>query len=203
MTDPLEATTLHVRRAIGGDHASIGWIVEHFSPLLLLQARYRLGRTLRGRYDPEDLVQQVWAICLPRLGRIIPREGRYTPVLLKYLGSTLVRHYGNLVEKHLAGRAVAPGEGEDILEDVPAETTAVLSRVMRNEELSRVTASIAALDEREREIIVLRGIERLPYKIIARRLAGGEEALRARYSRALKRLKGILAAGVSSELAES
>lgn len=57
MSAPLGGTTPHVRRAIGGDHASMGWLVERFSPLLLLQAEYRLGRTLRGRFDPEDLVQ--------------------------------------------------------------------------------------------------------------------------------------------------
>jgi RNA polymerase sigma factor (sigma-70 family) len=201
--DDSAQTTLHVRAAVRGVPDSVAWIVQRFSPLLLEQARYRLRRVLKGRYDAEDLVQQVWAISLPRLADLVPRHGRYTPVLLRFLANTLLRHYGNLVEKHLAGHGVeidVDGDGSAGLDRIPASTTEVLTRVMRSEEAARLTESLRRIDDDEREILVLRGIEQLPYAVIARRLQCSEEAARTRYARALKRLRGILPAVVSAEL---
>jgi RNA polymerase sigma factor (sigma-70 family) len=71
---------------------------------------------------------------------------------------------------------------------------------MRSEEAARLTESLRRIDDDEREILVLRGIEQLPYSVIARRLQCSEEAARTRYARALKRLRGILPAVVSAEL---
>src|SRR5262245_40615244 len=51
-SDPDAVTSIHVQRAKHGDEASLDWIVRRFTPLLLAQARYRLGASLRAHYDP-------------------------------------------------------------------------------------------------------------------------------------------------------
>src|ERR1043165_7489668 len=105
--DDADLTSVHVRAALDGDSTSLEGIISHFSPFLLAQARYRLGRHLRGRYDPEDLVQQTWCVALPKLDRIVPRDGRCTPVLLRFLGTVLLRHYRRLLEKHRQNEPLA------------------------------------------------------------------------------------------------
>ena len=78
----MEDTTTLVRRAKLGDHESLATLVEKLTPLLLAQARYRLG-TSNTEVDPDDVVQEVWARALPRLPELSDRDGRQTPVLLK------------------------------------------------------------------------------------------------------------------------
>ena len=64
------ATTMQVAQAIGGDLQSLNWVVARLSPVLMAQAKYRLGRALRKHLDPEDLVQEAWAAALPKLGAL-------------------------------------------------------------------------------------------------------------------------------------
>src|SRR5690242_6331690 len=79
-------TTRHVRAAVAGDAEATAWLVSRFSPLLRRQAALRLGAAADdGGVD--DIVQDVWLWALPRLGRVRPHDGRYTPSLLAYLGA--------------------------------------------------------------------------------------------------------------------
>ena len=90
-TDPGEDdgqdTSFHARRAAEGEIESLDWIVRRFSPLLLAQARFRMGESLRRYVSPEDVVQEVWAVGLDRLPGLKPRAGRLTPVFLKFLST--------------------------------------------------------------------------------------------------------------------
>ena len=62
--DADDMTTMHVRRAVGGDLTSLDWVVSRLAPLLVAQAQWRLGTALRRYYDPEDLVSDAWAVTL-------------------------------------------------------------------------------------------------------------------------------------------
>src|ERR1043165_8223664 len=91
-TPPSSAmTSFHVRRAIDGDGTSLSWTITHLTPLLEAQASYRTGSILRRFIDPSDVVAEVWMIALPRLRDLRPRDGRYAPVLMKFLSSALLR----------------------------------------------------------------------------------------------------------------
>ena len=86
----MKATTAHVRRAIDGDEEALGWLIQRFTPFLEVQIQIRVGG--RGSsQDVEDMVADVWVVALQRMRDIRPREGRYTPALAKFLGSTAIR----------------------------------------------------------------------------------------------------------------
>ena len=68
-SDGGDKTTVHVRRAISGDSQSLAWIVARLTPLLIAQAHYRLGTKLRTRYEPEDIVQDSFAVALETIGK--------------------------------------------------------------------------------------------------------------------------------------
>ena len=198
-------TTIHVRRALDGDRASLDWIVAHFSPLLLAQARYRLGDTLKNLYDPEDLVSETWAVALPRLPELPPRDGRHTPVLLRFLGTTLLYRFNNLLRKHLGGKPKQKRGSEgvsseaDPLAALPADVSGVVSKALRHEAKGVVGESIDRLGEEDREIVILRGIEQNSPEEVAALLGIPQPHVNVRYHRALKKLRVLLPASVFDE----
>jgi RNA polymerase sigma factor (sigma-70 family) len=200
-----DLTSFHVLRAEQGDVASLEWVVRRFSPLLLAQAEFRLGPRLRRLWEPEDLVGEVWAITLPRLGGLARREGRKTPVLLRFLTTTLLNRIIGLVKKEVTGprgRQVLDGkaEAEDILAGLPSDSSGVVTSAVRRERDGTVTTVLAGLEPEDREIIVLRGIEQNPGATVAVLLGISEAAVSMRYHRALERLRKRLPSSVFEEL---
>jgi len=189
--DPAGLTSLHLRRAREGDGDSLAWIIEKFSPLLLANARYRLGGSLRSLYDPEDLVNDVWTVALPRLKELPDRGGRYTPVLLKFLSTTLLNRFYNLVHKHVRGkprrlRGEMDSEGEP-LDRLPDPLTGIVTRLARQETASAVAEKFEKLAPKDRELIILRGIEQHSYKEIAAIPRSCERSFPVRSSRSFSR----------------
>jgi RNA polymerase sigma factor (sigma-70 family) len=191
-------TSFHVRRALNADEHSLGWIIERFTPLLLAHARYRLGGRPPTFYDPEDLVNDVWFLCLPafRPGKIVPRRGRFTPVLVKFLSTTLLRRYNDLMRKHVIGK---PRRVEPV-EPTPESCSDVVVKAGRSETARTVTRAIERLSADDREILVLRGMEQAPYALIAARLGVVEGTLRSRFHHALGRLRAALPSSIVEDL---
>lgn len=201
---PQALTSFHVRRARSGDELSLTWLVERISPLLRAAAEYRLGRTLRALYDPEDIVHDVWVTVLPRLHELPSRDERYTPVLLKFLSSTLRFRISNLIQKHISGKPVRQlaSEERDPLDEAVAHTTDIVHRAARNEVCRLIAAGLERLEPRDQEIIVLRGIEQHPYQEIAAVLGADAKVLAVRYQRALEKLRRELPGSVYDELGD-
>lgn len=192
-------TTLHVRAAMAGDRGSLDWIVAHLTPLLIAQAEYRLGPALRKEVDPEDLVNEAWLVALPRLAELA-HHARVTPVLLKFLTTTMVFRINHLLRRRaLDVRAELPGEG---LGQLPASTSGVVTGAARGERMDLVRRQIDALEPIDREIVVLRGIEQHKSQVVAVMLAITPAAVDQRYSRALKRLRAAMPDSAFGELDE-
>jgi RNA polymerase sigma-70 factor (ECF subfamily) len=202
-------TTVHVRRARDGDDEALAWVVRRFSPVLLAQARYRIGPQLAAVADPEDLVNDVWVVALGRLREIPSRGGRFTPVLMRFLSTTLLHRLQALLRKHIRGkpaRVVAEADGTgrdpDPLAGIAALTRGVVTRVVEHEHEAAVSEALEALGDADREIIVLRGIEQNASQAVAAQLGIEETAARVRYHRALKRLRAALPKSIFSEFPE-
>ncbi len=197
-----QMTSLQLRRAVGGDADSLTWVVRRLSPLLIAQADYRLGPDLRKLYDAEDLVSEVWMVALPRLGDLSSRDGRQTPVLLKFLTTTLTFRINNLLRQMIRRRSHAEGEPERLagLEDLPARTRGAITQAVRRETVDQVAASLEGLEPQDREIILLRGIEQQTNGEVAAALDLTPKAVSTRYHRALDKLRARLPCEVFDEL---
>jgi RNA polymerase sigma factor (sigma-70 family) len=200
-------TTFHVRRAIDGDQVSLAWLVERLSPALVAQAAWRLGTTLRRYYDPEDLVSDVWLRTLPRLHELPARDGRHTPVLLRFLATTTLNVVNNLAKKHLRrDRADLPVHrpGDDTARDpmagLPSAVTDAVTAAVRNERHRVFAAALEALDPKDREVIMLRGIEQRTNESAGALLGITPAAVGMRFHRALARLREQLPGSVFDEL---
>jgi RNA polymerase sigma-70 factor (ECF subfamily) len=194
-----ELTSLHLQRAVAGDAGSQAFVVERFTPVLLAQARHRLQGRLAAVCEPIDVVQEVWSIALPRLGDLQPRDGRYTPVLLRFLATTVLRRVNWLVRKHLtAGRPLA-GEAGDV-QALPDDVTGAITRAHCADVAQKLEAALAELPDDEREVVVLRGIEQLSNRAVARQLGVEDFVVTRRYQRALRRLQDALPGSVFWDL---
>ncbi|HEX5054005.1 MAG TPA: sigma-70 family RNA polymerase sigma factor [Planctomycetota bacterium] len=201
---PGDVTSLHVHRAISGDVTSTSWLVERLNPLLLAQASWRLGSELRRSCDPEDLVHEAWLVLLPRLPSLPARDGRMTPVLLSFLSTTILHKVHNLL-RHAARRRVAPDHrsSDDTTPPEPeGPRSEVIRAVVRRETACRVRAALDELDARDREIVLLRGIEQQPPEDVAGLVGSTNGAVCKRYQRALAKLRARLPDSVFAELIE-
>jgi RNA polymerase sigma-70 factor (ECF subfamily) len=201
--DPLNTTSWHARRAEDGDRASLDWIVRRLSPVLLAQAAHRLGPKLRALYDPEDVVDEVWAVALPRLADLTRRDGRSTPVLLRFLATTLLYRVNDLVRRHVTGpdgRRAAGGEAESALARLSDDASGALQRVVREETRHVVTRTLEELEPADREILVLRAIEQNSNQTAAMLLGLSPSAASMRYKRALETLRARLPGSVFDEV---
>ena len=197
-----DATSIHARRAGTGDGASIAWIIERFTPLLLAQARYRLGPGLRHVHDPADLVNDVWAIAIRRLPEIELEQSRAAATLVRFLSTTLLNHFRNLLKRHLRARRRLGRQVEDDagLDDLPAETSGIVTRAVRSEVRGRIAEALAMLDALDREIVLLRGVEQASARDVGAVLGMAPNTVTVRYRRALKKLRGLLGESIFDEL---
>ena len=199
-----QLTTMHVRRAVGGSPASVSWVVERFTPLLIAQARYRTGGDLGRMCDPEDIVQDVWLRVLPRLGELTP-EQRFTPTLVSYLSRAVLHQVNNTLRLMLRRRmrgGLAPGAVPSEQMDRADDCTAIVSKIVRKEGQDAVLQAIEGLPKADREVLVLRAIEQHPNPVAASILGVEPGTLAVRYHRAIKRLRDRLQGSVFDELGD-
>lgn len=196
-------TTVHVRRARGGDTDSLEWLIARFTPWLVVQADYRLGRKLRGLYDPEDLVHDVWLSALPRVGALAEREGHYTRVLLRYLSAALMYRVKDLLEKHIRNKPARAewNDGGGGIDSLAATVTGALTKAAGAEHARFLQRAIQELNDSDRELIVLRGIEQHPVQHIAALLGAPPNTVSVRYRRACDKLRAKLEAPLLDDLA--
>lgn len=202
---PADQTSLCIAGACAGDGQSRSRLIERFTPVLLAQVRFRMTRPLRG-VEPEDLVQDCWAQALPKLHQLVPRDGKLTPVLLKFLSVILLRRLNDHLRAHLRRRGAdvgfggVPTDGSDPLLAAPADVTGIVTRLARDQRSCIVQATLLDLPDEERQVVMLRGVEQLPNSEVARLLGIDDSSVTRRYQRALERLRQRLPDSVLAEL---
>lgn len=183
-----------VRAAVAGDDASIDWLVDRYTPWLLAQARARIGPELRRVVDADDLVQEVWAIALPRLRLFADRPGFDGRMLLAFLARIQLYRCNDLVRRHIVGKPRRANATELALSRLPGRHSGAVTRAVRAEVHTAVHAAIDRLDADDRRLVVLRGIEQHPVHEIAALLQISDNLVSVRYRRALERLRAAIPA---------
>ncbi len=184
---------MHARQAVDGNVSSVEWIVMRLSPLLLAHARYRLGR-LAGQHDPQDIVQDAWLTTLPRLADLVPRNGRLTPVLLRFLSTAVLNRVRNIFyDRARRGDVQSPSQ-------VATDRSGAVTQAIRAERVAAVRATIDELEPADREVVLLRGVEQVSAQAAAVLLGVSVDAVNKRYQRALARLREQLPGSVFDEV---
>jgi RNA polymerase sigma-70 factor (ECF subfamily) len=156
----------------------------------------RLDRRLAGRVDPSDVVQDSLVEASRRLDDFLGR--RPMPFAL-WLRKTAYQRLVQLRRHHRRGRRSVERE-----EAFPDRSSLLLARPLlgggaspsrhaqAREFAERVGRVVASLAEADREILLMRNVERLPYEEVACLLDIDAAAARKRHGRALIRLQRAL-----------
>jgi RNA polymerase sigma-70 factor (ECF subfamily) len=193
-----------IRRAAGGDATSLAAVFGRHRERLEKMVRVRLDPRLRGRVDPDDVLQETYLDLGQQLRHYPGPEAMPVFVWLRLLtGQRLARiHRHHLGSARRAAHREAPahfGGGADAdsatLADVLVGRLTTASRAAdRAERAELVRRAIEALEPLDREIIALRSFEGLTNGEAAAVLGLAKAAASKRYLRALARLQAALQA---------
>ena len=168
-----------VDRIREGDEQAETRLVELFSRPIRVMARVRAGR----RLEEEDVTQDVLVAAIRAIRSGQPRD-------VARLGAFVAGIARNVINNRLRtvrGVALEPltGHEEAVVADLRED-------VARRERAAMIRKALADLSADDRRILVLTMVEGLRSSQIAEQMGVSEEVVRARKSRALKRLKGKL-----------
>ena len=192
----VDLTSVAVRGALLGNQDNLAWVLQRFTPMLMASARQLIGTRLQQYVDADDLVQEVWSITLPRLGELESRQGRMTPVLLRFLASVMWRCHSSMLRRYMQGSSRVPLEESQL----PATATGAIHRAIRDEATTKLLAALDELSEEDRRTVILRGIEQVPNHEAALLLGEPPNTIAKRYGRALEKLRTLVPGTVLDEL---
>lgn len=172
---------LEARRSVPG---AADAFYERCARKLLPLIRLRMGRSLRSEIDSRDVLQSVLVKAVPRLDQV--DDPRAVMAWLARIAENEIRDQVDYRQRQMRDAARrAPIEDAA---DVPAPIRQALSQAIADEQLARVEDALESMSPAEREIIVLRKLEELPFAEIGRRLGKSEDACRMAFARAMAAL---------------
>jgi RNA polymerase sigma-70 factor (ECF subfamily) len=184
-------------RLRGGDQAAAGELLAHHRPAMRDLVALHLDPRLAARVDPSDVVQDAQAELVRRLPDFLARQPM--PFGLWARKSA----YERLLQlrQHHLGRAKRTTRREQPL---PDRSSLLLARPLLSrgpspsqqaealELAERVARAVATLPEADREVLLLRHADGLPFAEAAVLLGINPAAVRKRFGRALLRLRAAL-----------
>jgi RNA polymerase sigma-70 factor, ECF subfamily len=192
-----EATRHLLARIAAGDPAGVAGLLAHHRAELRTFVDLHLDRRVRARVDPSDVVQEVQVIVTRRLPEFL--AGRPVPFhlwvrQLAYQRVLDVRRAHRAARRDVVREAVGPDRSSialarSILCPGPSPSEAAEGR----EAAERAAQAVQTLPEADREILLLRWTEGLPFDEVAALLDIEPGTARQRFGRALRRLRKALA----------
>jgi len=186
--------------ARAGDAAALGELLESFRPYLALLARVQIGRRLRGKADPADVVQETYL----EAHRDFPGfRGATEGEMMAWLRRILARNLANLARHYLGtrGRDVRlerrlvdelEQSSRALCQELAARQSSPSQRVVARERAVRLAAALTALPPDYGDVIVLRHFEGLPFAGVAERLGRSQDSVKKLWARALGRLRVLM-----------
>ncbi|MFO0810862.1 MAG: sigma-70 family RNA polymerase sigma factor [Gemmataceae bacterium] len=195
MADAGPDTDELLARAAAGDSSARGPLLERHRQRLKRMVAIRIGRRLAARVDASDVVQEALTEAAQRLDEYLrDRPLPYYPWLRRLAWVRLDK----LRRRHTARkRTVAREEPSELPEEsaleladrLLAHDTAPPDAAIRREERLRVRAALDRMAVTDREVLVLRFLERLSTAETAAVLGLSAGTVKVRLFRALERLR--------------
>lgn len=193
-----------LQRAADGDEASWGALLTRHEEKLRRMVACRMDQRLQGRIDPGDVIQEAFLEASRHRAEYLRRTD---PPLFLWLRGIVGNKLRELHRHHLGTKMRDAGRDVSIYRGaMPEATSAALAArllghatrpseaAVRAEAKALLLAALNAMDPIDREVLSLRHFEQLTPAETARVLDINQKAAGMRYVRAIRRLKGILAA---------
>ena len=193
--------------AAQGDSAAWGRLLSLYQQRLTRIVEFRMDRRLRGRLDAADVVQEAFIAATTRQAEFFGQSSQPLFLWLRWMvGNKLLElhrqhlgaqmrdarreystgHYFNTDDNHDATRTA-------LISQLTAGATGPATAAGRAELHARLNDALEKMDATDREVLALRHYEQLTSAEAAHVLGIQERAAAKRYTRALERLREILA----------
>jgi RNA polymerase sigma-70 factor (ECF subfamily) len=201
-----EAASL-LARAAGGNTDAWGALLARHQERLAGVVSFRLDPRLRRRVDTADVMQEAFITATARRAEFFAQSTQPLFLWLRWIvGNTLLE----LHRHHLGAQMRDPrrevahgrcGDGEwssdttraALVAQLTAGATGPATAAGRAEVKTRLNEALEKMDATDREVLALRHFEQLTSAEAAQVLGINERAAAKRYTRALERLREILA----------
>jgi len=187
MSDEPRTLTL-LQRWHGGDRQALETLLHRDLPWLRGEVQRRMGNELRERADADDVVQQAMIAVLqsgPRF--LLDDREHYRALMLRIVENTIKKQIRlGRQQKRDAAREEPLPSGSVLALD--ASGTRPSAAADRNEKRAWVQLALELLPDGDREVILMRQWEGLPFATVGGKLGIAEDAARMRFDRALARL---------------
>lgn len=195
---PDSAATLNLLERVGaGDQHALEQLLARFQPDLFAFIECRLDPRVRVRISRSDVVQEAQIEVVRRMNDYLTR--RPMPFHLWIRKTTyerllnLHRDHRRRAKRSVDREIVLPSStSSQIVRSFIAKDPTPSARLAAREEAERVSQAVAQLAESDREILLMRHVEELPYEEIGCLLDIEPVAARKRYGRAMIRLQRVL-----------
>ena len=196
--DPDGAETCRLlEEARSGDPSAFDRLFARHRPGLQRFVALRLDRRVQARLDPSDVVQETQLEAYRRMGDFLARRPMPFRVWLRktaYERLLKLRRFHVEAAQRAVGRELGLADRASLLLARPFldKESSPSRQLARSELVRRVRQVLAGLSETDREVLLMRSADELPYREIACILDLDPAAARKRYGRALLRLRKLL-----------
>jgi RNA polymerase sigma-70 factor (ECF subfamily) len=188
-----------IRRAKRGDRQATADLLEEYRNYLLMLAQLQLGKSLRRKLDPADLVQEAYLAACRDFQQF---RGASEKELVAWLRSILA-HTGAKMIRRYTGTLRRDIDREQHFSDAMDCSAASLSRLVspqstpskgavRREAVVVLADKLAELPDHYRQAIMLYHLEGLTIVEVAQRLERSPEATNSLLARALIKLRSLM-----------
>ena len=203
MADSAEEPAKLLSRLKDGDKQALAALVSQYRDRLVRMVAFRMDTRLRGRVDPEDVLQEAYLDAVKRMHHFGEDTSTSFFIWLRMIvGQTLIdvhrRHLGAKMRD--AGREIAVHGARhsqtttvSLAANLLGNLTSPTLAVRRAEMAGQLEATLDGMDPIDREVLALRHFEELTNSEVAEVLGIQQKAASIRYVRAIRRLKDILA----------
>jgi RNA polymerase sigma-70 factor (ECF subfamily) len=191
------------RRLRGGDAQALAELFSRERERLWRIVQFRLAEPLRGRLEPDDVLQEAFLAANQRLKHYADSPATSPFIWVRMiLNQTLIdlhrQHLGAQKrdaarEVSLDGAPYAQATSASVAIQLIGAFTSPSGAAARADVLGLVQTAIEQMDPTDREVLALRHFEELSNSEVAETLGIEQKAASIRYIRALRRLKEILA----------
>jgi RNA polymerase sigma-70 factor (ECF subfamily) len=189
-----------ISQARQGDPQALGPLLESYRNYLTLLARAQLGRSLRTRSSPSDVVQETYLEAHRDFAQF---RGRSEAELVSWMRTILLHNIARVVERHRGAqkrdvrredslrRHVADMERSSSQFDLALVSawSSPSGQVQRREQAVLLADQLARLSKPHREVIILRNLEDCSFEEVAERMGRSSGAVRMLWLRAIDQLR--------------
>jgi RNA polymerase sigma-70 factor (ECF subfamily) len=199
-TSPRQEPVELLGLARGGSLPAQGQLLERYRNYLTLLARVQIGRRLRGKIDPADVVQETYLNASRDFGRF---RGCSEGELLCWLRQILATNLAMQVRRFLGTRrrdvrlecdlAVQVEQSSRVLDrGLIAEDSSPSQQAARREQAVVLADALEHLPEDYREVIILRHMEGLSFPEISTQMERTVDSVKKLWTRGLVQLRRVL-----------